>query len=82
MPKLKKPELLTPREAAKIIGCSIHHVRVLIRSDKLPAMIQDTDDNQHGYRFGIKPADAEAYAKIKHRRGWPRGKKRQKDELQ
>lgn len=69
-------KLITTRQAATIIGCTTNHVLTLIKKGKLKAIKQWTDTNQYGYRYGVRLVDAEAYAKLPQRGGYPRGQKR------
>ena len=68
---------MTTREAAKIIGCSIQHVRTLIRQGKLKAKRIESDQNQYGFRFVIDKREAVRFAKLPvPARGFPRGQSR------
>ena len=67
---------MTTRQAAEIIGCTIHQVRHLIRTGVLTATKEPDSNNQHGYRLWVHVAPVKHYAKTKQTRGYPRGKKR------
>ena len=68
-------KLITPKQAAKIIGCSTTQVRHLIRKGGIKARREQTDTNQTGYRYRylISVAEAERYRDTPQTRGWPRG---------
>lgn len=67
---------MTPKEAAKIIGCSASYVRYLVFTGKIRAKRRLTHTNRYGHLLDISETEAERYKKIKHVRGWPRGKPR------
>ena len=64
---------MTPKQAAKIIGCSPQQVRTLIRKGTLWAKKVPTDQNQHGYTYNVDCQSVRAYAKRPQSQGWPRG---------
>jgi len=74
-----KLQLLTPKQAATIIGCSTQQVLYLIRRDKLQATKVSTDCNQHGYRYKIFAQEAKRYAAIPQMAGFPRGQSRKEN---
>jgi len=62
-------------EAAKLIGCSMRHVRTLIQCGKLQATVVSVSPLRSEYQISEKEA-------VRYRdhhgdgRGWPRGKPR------
>ena len=75
--KTEPLQLITPKQAASIVGCSPQQIRYLIRKNILRATKVATDCNQHGYRYSIFAHEAERYAKQPQATGFPRGQKRQ-----
>ena len=67
---------VTPTQAARMIGCSPQQVCTLIRTGKLIAIKEETDCNQHGFRYFLSIQSVKAYAKKPQTKGFPRGKKR------
>ncbi len=67
---------MTPKEAAKIIGCSDSHVRHLVLLGKIKASRRQTHTNRYRCLLDIPKEEAERYKNIKHVQGWPRGKPR------
>lgn len=68
---------MTPREAAKIIGCSPGHVRVLICDGRLKARQINTEWFPF-YRYEITRHECERYRDEPQTQGWPRGQSRPK----
>ena len=68
-------EPITPKQAAEVIGCSVQHVRTLIRSGKIKATKRKTPT---GHYWSITPAEARRYRDKPINQGYPRGKKRTK----
>lgn len=70
-------KVLTPIEAAQLIGCSVRHVRWLIVQGKVKAHRLVDSTIGAGFTYRIDQASAHAYA-TKHvpQRGNPRGSKR------
>lgn len=62
-------KLLTTSQAAEIIGCSVQHVRHLIRVNKLTAHKENDE-------WKVVSASAKLYQKLVPRKGWIRGQKR------
>ena len=65
---------MSPRQAADRIGCSVSHVRHLVRigaiwADRLPLPMG-------GYRYNIPATEVRLFLKTEHPGGWPRGKPR------
>lgn len=72
---------MTPRKAAKLVGCSTHHIRLCIRAGKIKARTVPTENNQHGYRYEISQREAERFRDAPTKPcGWPRGKSRKPKE--
>lgn len=65
---------MTPREAAKVIGCSSRHVRHLIATGKLQARQKKLPWG--GWVYSIRPTEAVRFANIPQTRGYPRGRPR------
>ena len=62
---------MTPKQAAKIIGCSTTQVRHLIRKGTIRATKQLND---YGYTYQVSRKEAERYRdKPQTAGGWPRG---------
>jgi len=61
---------MTPKQAAKQIGCSPSHVRHLVRSKKLKATMKKIPG---GFMYNIPLCEVLRYANKKQRGGWPRG---------
>lgn len=61
---------MTPREAARKIGCNTSNVRYLIREGVLPAEQKETIG---GFVYDISAKDVTAYAQKPQRGGYPRG---------
>lgn len=71
---------MTPTKAAKIIGCSAPHVRLLCRQKKLKA--KRTAGENGAWHYDILRSSAEKYRdlnKSKRGRGRPRGPVTQKE---
>lgn len=66
---------MVPKEAADVIGCSVPHVRALIRDGKLKAKKVPLEHGG-GFYYEIKPTEVERYKNLPPSRGYPRGKKR------
>lgn len=64
---------MTTRKAALIIGCTINHVRTLIKAGKLYAT---KERRTYGYTLNVWDAQVYNYAATKPATGWPRGKGR------
>ena len=64
---------MTPKEAAKIIGCNVSHVRNLIRIGILNAECYAMPG---GFYYDLDPKNVCEFAKTPQTRGYPRGKKR------
>lgn len=62
---------MTPKEAAEVIGCTPHHVRVLIRKGTIRATKQFLPSG--GYVYIVNTTDVESHAAKTGLRGWPRG---------
>lgn len=71
-----KGRLLSTKEAAKLIGCSVNQVRHLVRKGKLKAKRVSSKRNPAGYDLQISQLSAKAYSKRIYARGWPRGVRR------
>lgn len=67
-------KMLTPSQAAAIIGCSDNNVRTLIKAGKLRGRVTSTPWGSVYYL--VREEDARAYASTVQTRGWPRGKAR------
>lgn len=71
---------ITTKQAAVIIGCSVQHVRSLVRTNKLPAtkvpLLLYRGVTQ--YQYQILKTEAEQFARHKQTVGYPRGKGRTK----
>lgn len=67
---------MNPREASEILGCSISHIRNLIRSKKLKYKKVPDKNNRHGYVYDIPNVEVNRLKVNPSNRGWPRGKKR------
>jgi len=65
---------MNTQQAAKFIGCSINHIRTLIRQGKLHATkVHKT----YGYVFDIDSIEVGFYSNTKQKNGgFPRGQKR------
>lgn len=71
---------MTTREAAQVIGCTIQHVRTLIRAKRLKAR---RVRNQYAYHWCIEPGEAERYRDTPlSGRGFPRGGHRKPQPVQ
>ncbi len=62
---------MTPREAAKLIGCSARQVRALCHTGKIKATKVKTPGGQFCYDIPI--AEARRYRDKPQKWGWPRG---------
>lgn len=67
---------MTVNKAAEIIGCSVRHVRTLIKLQKIAAT-RDWIEGE-GPRWDISLREAERFRDTKQSRGYPRGKPRTK----
>lgn len=67
-------EELTTNEAAKIIGCSIQHVRTMIRSNKLNATKHPLPT--YGFYYTVPREEAERVRDMGQTTGFPRGARR------
>ena len=67
---------MTPRNAARKIGCSPGQVRTLTRNGTLKARNKPSTHNQHRYEWFIYAASVAAYAAKPQAGGWPRGESR------
>lgn len=72
MPPIASKSGLTPSQAAEIIGCTVQHIRLLVRTEKLKAM-QETFGDEIRYR--IPRSEVIRYQKLKFDRGQRRGVK-------
>ena len=68
---------MTPREAARRIGCTPGQVRTLVRAGVLKARKIKSDSNHLGYSWSLSAASVDAYAAIPQAGGWPRGEPRE-----
>lgn len=67
---------MTPREASELIGCSVSHIRHLIREGLLKAKAVKSVHNQHGYEWDVDKKDCLRFKDKPQTVGFPRGKKR------
>jgi len=65
---------MTTREASKRIGCSIQHVRTLIRRGTIRAT--ETYDSHGSMYYRVNAGDVKRYASKPQSGGFPRGQKR------
>lgn len=75
----KKPKRLTTSEAADYIGCTIQHVRWLIRNKKIRARKETTGNNQWGYEYQITVAEAKRARDNRHKKHPNKGRPRIKE---
>lgn len=68
--------LLTTREAAALIGCTVSHVRRLAAAGRIAAEWSATDVNQYGGRWMFRRTAVLAYARTTFAVGWQRGRPR------
>lgn len=75
MPALKKgnQKMLTTREAAEELNCSIQHVQLLIRQGKLKAVKEKMPEGD--YRSRLPVAEVQRYASLEFEKGCKRGVK-------
>lgn len=72
-------KMLTPKEAAVVVGCSPQQIRTLIRKGTLKAKKVNRWKDSNGdwrYSYAISASEARRYAREPQTRGFPRGKKR------
>lgn len=77
--KSKKQKRISPSEAARIVGCSAGHIRLLIRTKKLKAMKKLSDEPGRAITYWILESEAiklRDNPPSKERGGWPRGRPR------
>lgn len=67
---------LTAKESAKILGCTVQHIRLLIRKELLDAEKLPSKNNQYGFEYLIPKESVVKYKKLNFSRGCPRGVKR------
>jgi len=67
---------MTPRQAAKVIGCTATNVRTLINRGRLSAVQVPC---AYGFTWDLDPKDVTRYARKPQGRGYPRGRKRKAD---
>lgn len=53
--------LLSPREAAIVIGCTAMHVRLLCREGKIYHKKKPTKSNRFGFEYVISAQEAEKF---------------------
>ena len=71
---------MTPRQAAKIIGCCTSHVRTLIRKGKLQAKKIAALYDPTGYYYEVSLTEAKRYRDLPQTKGFPRGQSRSNEE--
>lgn len=66
--------MITANQAAKVIGCTAHHVRFLVRTDKLRAEKRQRPGpmGRVVYRYWVNEEDARKYRDKMFVRGRPR----------
>lgn len=66
--------MLTAKQTAEVIGCSVAHVRRLIQGKRIKARTVATPGG--GYAYLVESKEAERYRDAPVRGGYPRGVKR------
>jgi excisionase family DNA binding protein len=66
---------MSTAQVARLLGCSVQHVRKLVRTGKLPATRVLADTNKYGYRWQIRKEDAMKLLRNPYDIGRPRGAK-------
>lgn len=69
-------ELLTVKEAAKHLGCSVRHVRTLINKGILSAYREPMPYSKSMFYYLVEAEDVLNYSRRMITQGWPRGKTR------
>lgn len=69
---------MTPKEAAKVIGCSPQQVRTLIRTGKIKATKRE---GLRGVVYNVSLREATRYKNKPQTRGWPRGQLYELEEI-